>query len=163
MTDTIKESIEEATDLVKDFAGDVKEEVREGKKKKPKLKMLLLILFLIGAGIGTGYFLSLRESGAVPVARDVAKEEISKGMIVGMVDEKTFRDSAEGKLVSGGLDGEGSHHLERPGGESQDVYLTSSVVDLDKFVGRKIKVWGETFTSQKAGWLMDVGKLKVLD
>jgi len=37
------------------------------------------------------------------------------------------------------------------------------VIDLEKFVGRKVKVWGQTFAAQKAGWLMDVGKLKVLE
>ncbi len=66
-------------------------------------------------------------------------------------------------MEKGGLEGEGSHKLIRPGGDDQTVYLTSSIVDLDKFAGHKVKVWGETFSSQKAGWLMDVGKLKVLE
>jgi len=70
---------------------------------------------------------------------------------------------ATGVLKEGGVDGEGTHHLEREGGVSQNVYLTSSVLNLQQFVERKVQIWGETFTAQKAGWLMDVGKLKVLD
>jgi hypothetical protein len=162
MTETfkdVKEKLQETTGLVKDFAGDLKKG-----KKKPELKLVLLVLALIVAGIGSGYFLSSRQRQAeAPATRNVGEEEVTKGMTVGISDERTFRDSAEGKLVKGGIEGEGSHHLERPGGESQYVYLTSSIVDLDKFVDHQIKVWGETFTAQKAGWLMDVGKVKVLE
>ena len=148
---------------VKSAKKEIKAKIKEVREKKPKLKMTLIFLVLIGAGIFSGYLLSGQQAGPTPVARNVSEEEITKGMTVGVTDDKTFRDSAEGKLVKGGLDGEGSHHLERPGGESQYVYLTSSIVDLDKFVDRKIKVWGETFAAQKVGWLMDVGKLQVLD
>ena len=80
-----------------------------------------------------------------------------------MDDVKTFRDRAEGTLKEGGIDSEGTHHLERPGGTSQSVYLTSSVVDLDQFIDKKVEVWGETIGAKKAGWLMDVGKIKILE
>ena len=133
---------------------------------KSNLKMLGIGILVSVLGIVSGYFLSIKKPSSLPkenINRDIEKSEIKKGTVVGLSDNKTFKDSAEGKLEKGGIDGEGSHHLVRPGGESQNVYLTSSVVDLDKFVGRKVKVWGETFSAQKAGWLMDVGKLKVLD
>ena len=80
----------------------------------------------------------------------------------GIADKKTFKDSAEGVLKEGGVDGEGNFHLERPGGESQNVYLTSTTVDLSKYLGKKVRVWGETFKAEKAGWLMDVGLVEVL-
>ena len=48
------------------------------------------------------------------------------------------------------------------GDASQNVYLTSSVIDLSKYTGKKVQVWGETFQGQKAGWLMDVGRIKLL-
>jgi len=51
----------------------------------------------------------------------------------------------------------------RPGGESQTAYLTSSVLDLDEYVGKKVKVFGETFGSSQVGWLMDVGKVEVVE
>lgn len=83
--------------------------------------------------------------------------------VVGSKDQKTFKDSAEGTLEAGGVNGEGTHRLIRPGGESQTVYLTSSVLNMDDFVGKKVRVWGETFAAKKAGWLMDVGKVEVLE
>lgn len=85
-----------------------------------------------------------------------------KGTVVGADDSSTFKDTAEGTLKTGGINGEGVFHLERPGGESQNVYLTSSTVDLSKFIDKKIKVWGQTQKAQYAGWLMDVGKIEVL-
>jgi len=91
-------------------------------------------------------------------------EEIKRGMEFGLPDaEKTFKDNAMGVLKEGGIDGEGTHHLEREGGPSQNVYLTSSTVDLSQLTDRKVQVWGETFASQKAGWFMDVVKVKVLE
>lgn len=80
----------------------------------------------------------------------------------GVVDKKTFKDSAEGILREGGIDGEGNFHLERPGGTSQNAYLTSSTVDLSGYIGKKVKVWGQTFSGQKAGWLMDVGSVETI-
>lgn len=138
----------------------------EGKKRTFNLKIVLAVFLTVVVGIGSGYLLSSKQSlfkRGGRIGEEVEGEEIKKGATVGITDEKTFRDSAEGKLEKGGVDGEGSHHLVRPGGESQNVYLTSSVVDLDKFVNRKVKIWGETFSAKSAGWLMDVGKLKVLD
>jgi len=79
----------------------------------------------------------------------------------GVVDKKAFKDSAEGILREGGIDGEGNFHLERPGGISQNVYLTSTTVDLSSYIGKKVKVWGQTFQAEKAGWLMDVGSVEM--
>ncbi|PIS08855.1 hypothetical protein COT75_04590 [Candidatus Beckwithbacteria bacterium CG10_big_fil_rev_8_21_14_0_10_34_10] len=144
--------------LVKDFSP------KSLKKDKKKLKMVLTVLGLVLAGVGSGYFLSWNQKNtSAPTSRNLGEEAVTKGITVGVADEKTFRDSAEGKLQAGGLDGEGSHHLIRPGGETQTVYLTSSIIDLDKFVDHQVKVWGETFSAQKAAWLMDVGKLEVLE
>ncbi len=79
----------------------------------------------------------------------------------GVVDKKTFKDSAEGIMREGGIDGEGNFHLERPGGLSQNVYLTSTTVDLSDYIGKKVKVWGQTFQADKAGWLMDIGSVEM--
>ncbi len=130
------------------------------KKFKPILPWVLLILF----GVATGYGLSrMNPSTGVPKKLKSVEEGITVGSTYGVDDEKAFTDSAEGQLTEGGIDGEGSHHLVRPGGESQNVYLTSSIIDLDQFVGRSVKVWGATFEAQQAGWLMDVGRLQVLE
>lgn len=101
-------------------------------------------------------------SGPVPLSQ-VAGEIINNGDVFGVPDEQTFKDSAEGYLQIGGIDGEGSHKLLRPGGDSQTVYLTSSITDLNKFDGMQVKVWGETFKGQQAGWLMDVGRVQVIN
>lgn len=118
-------------------------------------------------GVATGFFASQQKSGGAPLGKkEIAQEisgEIKKGQIYGSSDERAFRDSAEGTLEKGGVDGEGSHKLVRPGGESQTAYLTSSTLDLDTFVGRKIKVWGETFSAKKAGWFMDIGRVEILE
>lgn len=82
--------------------------------------------------------------------------------VAGVSGKKNFKDKVEGMLKKGGIDGEGSHHLERPGGVSQNVYLTSSTVDLTEFENKKVRVHGETFSGEKAGWLMDVGLVEVL-
>lgn len=133
---------------------------------KPKSNRLIIIVaavIVVGLGVGGGYYLANNGSLVAnkPLQRDVAKADVKSGVTVG-TDSTDFKDSAEGTLEKGGVDGEGSHHLVRPGGDTQNVYLTSSIVDLSKFVGKKVKVWGQTFSAQKAGWFMDVGKLKVL-
>jgi hypothetical protein len=128
----------------------------------------LFILLVVAAILGgiTGYM--LRASGGVIGGNTltsgvVDSSRITKGTVVGSDDTKTFKDIASGVLKNGGIDGEGQFHLVRPGGDSQNVYLTSSSVDLSKFVDRKIKVWGQTQTAQYAGWLMDVGRVEVLE
>lgn len=133
-----------------------------GKVKPPIILFVVLALL----GIGTGFLLSQTiGSGAVSTSGGVGSKEsvagLKKGEIFGS-KESNFKDSAEGTLRVGGIEGEGAYHLERPGGESQNVYMTSSVIDLSQFVGKKVKVWGETNAAEKAGWLMDVGRLQLL-
>jgi len=74
-----------------------------------------------------------------------------------------FKDSATGTVEKGSINGIGTHILNRDGGASQRVSLTSSVVDLDLFVGHKVEVKGETNATNKTGWLLDVGSVKVLE
>jgi hypothetical protein len=132
-----------------------------------KSVLIALGMFVL-LGVGTGFIVSNIHS-ATSVSSGEGKEAVNangvsvkKGDIIGSKDSD-FSDNAEGVLKEGGIEGEGAFHLERPGGESQNVYLTSSVLDLTPFVGRTVKVWGQTQTAQKAGWLMDVGRLQVLD
>lgn len=137
-----------------------------------KSKPIIIGFLVVILGIASGYGLALARNGGTGegvlnnepgLKREVSSGEITVGTKVGIADEKTFKDSTEGQLEKGGIDGEGSHHLLRPGGESQTVYITSSVIDLDQFIGRKVKVWGETMAADKAGWFMDIGKLEVLE
>ena len=137
-------------------------EATAGKGKFP-VKMIAGVLAVIALGVLSGYGWFNLKGGAGPKR---LKTEVTGTAVVGesygVEDTKVFTDSAEGEITTGGIDGEGSHHLVREGGESQYVYLTSSIIDLDQFVGRKVKVWGQTFEAQKAGWLMDVGRLEIV-
>jgi len=130
--------------------------------KAGPMKVIVILFVVVLVGVGTGFALSrFAPSGA---KGGLPLPQVGQGMqgkTFGSGDTKTFKDTAEGKLEAGGIDGEGQYHLVRPGGDSQNVYLTSSYVDLSQFVGKKIKVWGETQAAQKAGWLMDVGKVQV--
>lgn len=80
-------------------------------------------------------------------------------------DTKTFRDFAEGTIQKRPASknpndyAEGTHLLVREG--AVPVALTSSVVDLTQYEGKKVIVRGETQKAIKEGWLMDVGKVEV--
>lgn len=137
----------------------------EGKLLTRKLAIVLAVALILGVGsgfVGSQLKSKAQKAGTVALDGSTAGGEIKKGAVYGSDNTSVFRDIAEGVLKEGGMDGEGSHHLVRPGGDSQNVYLTSSIVDLSLFIDRKIKVWGETFKAQKAGWLMDVGRVEVL-
>jgi hypothetical protein len=127
------------------------------------MKVILVLIVAALLGVGTGYVFAGGTNKPISGDSLTEKSQVEKGQKYGAGNTTAFKDSAEGVLKEGGLDGEGEYHLERPGGESQNVYLTSSSVDLSLFVGRKIKVRGETFQAQKAGWLMDVGQVEVLN
>lgn len=132
-------------------------------KKKGDRSLILLSVLVIAAGIATGWFLSGNALGGRN--SDVSPDsQTAPGATVngetGLSDEETFSDSAEGTLREGGIEGEGTHHLEREGGPGKYVYLTSTVINLDSFVGKKVQVMGETISAKSAPWLMDVGRIK---
>ena len=89
-------------------------------------------------------------------------QEVKVGTTYGNLS-KNFSDSAMGTVKAGGINGEGTHTLLREGGVTQNAALTSSVVDLDLFIDKKVEVKGETNDSAKAGWFMDVGSIKILE
>ncbi len=121
----------------------------------PVSSFLLFLFFAIIAGVLAGFIFSRSKTSTVAGGGKVEKT-------AGISDKKTFKDQAEGILKEGGIEGEGNFHLERPGGVSQNVYLTSTTVDLSQYIGKKVRVWGETFSGQTAGWLMDVGLVELL-
>ncbi len=108
-------------------------------------------------GVGTGYFLSHSNITGVGVKQGI----IETAKVSGSTDTSTFKDTAVGVIQKGSTDGEGTHQLIRTGGPSQTVTLMSSVVDLDQYIGKKVKVYGQTQAAQKAAWLMDVGRVEL--
>lgn len=135
-------------------------------KKTSKLSVqnilpVLVIFIVVALGIATGLVASSRNKSAAQSA--VGQEQNLKPEIKESFN-KTFKDEAEGNIEKNDqLDkyAQGTHKLVRPGGEDQTAFLTSSVLDLDQYVGKKVKVFGETFGSSQVGWLMDVGKVEV--
>ncbi len=125
---------------------------------------VLLVLAGVGiatVGAGTGYLLSKdnRVSGVTTVNNQMVKSETE----VGSKDTKTFRDMATGVLEKNGTNGTGTHKLIRDGGPSQTLYMVSSIVDLDQFVGKKVEVWGESQKMAKGIWFMDIGRVKIVE
>ncbi len=170
-TDTTTDT-ETKTELDEPTLADNNNHSVQAMKKSSKKITMIIAGIALTAGVATGYGgykLSTR-SGSNPVSRKnnetiervAESDQVQVGDTFGVEDEKTFSDQAQGYLEAGGVNGEGSHRLLRSGGESQTVYLTSSITDLDQFVGMEVKIWGETFKGQKAGWLMDVGRVEVV-
>lgn len=126
----------------------------------PKIFILVLVLSVV-AGIVTGYILSTKQTSTSGSVTAVKKGETPK---TAQQDEKTFRDFAEGKIEkkpepkNPAEYSEGTHLLIRE--KAVPVALTSSVVDLSLYEGKKVKVFGETQKAIKEGWLMDVGKVE---
>ncbi|MBP9817651.1 hypothetical protein KBC75_02740 [Candidatus Shapirobacteria bacterium] len=150
--------------------------VKISSNSKLSLSLIIIIVFL---GLGLGFWLSRLNPSAVTTSNNsptvdsstqvaVSTDNISDsqqlktGKLYGNTS-KNFTDTASGTIDKGGVNGEGTHTLNRPGGASQRAALTSSAVDLDLFVGKKVEVKGETNRSNKASWLMDVGSIKILE
>lgn len=124
------------------------------------LPAVILICAVVVIASGVGGYVMVKKSPSVATSTTKGTS-VQTDNAAGVVDKKTFNTDATGILREGGIEGEGNFHLERPGGVSQNAYLTSSTVDLSKYVGKKVKVWGQTFQGQKAGWLMDVGLVEI--
>jgi len=173
-TKSTKTAPEDQDSILRDLNLDKKEEPMESEtlmqKKESKKLLIGLSLIAIVAGVATGFGAYQLQTQTNPDStgpkgsnlQQVAGDSVKVGDIFGIKDDKTFKDSAEGFLQKAEIDDEGSHKLLRPGGVSQTVFLTSSNTDLDKFIEMEIEIKGETFKGQKAGWLMDVGQVKVV-
>lgn len=124
----------------------------------PKKLLFLTVLISLVLGSLTGYILASKGSVKNNAGATVPK--------TAQQDTRTFRDFADGVIKTKpqpsdpGEYVEGTHLLEREG--AVPVALTSSVVDLSQYEGKKVKVFGETQKALKEGWLMDVGKVEEL-
>lgn len=124
------------------------------------IRMLIVVAgAAILLGTVTGYILSSKGGGT-----NISPLGANKAPAAPQQDTKTFRDFAEGTIQARPQPKnpteytEGTHLLVREG--AVPVALTSSVVDLSKYEGKKVKVYGETQKAIKEGWLMDVGKIE---
>ena len=127
---------------------------------QPKKLLLGVVISAVVLGVLSGYIISqkggiMQSPGTSGNTTASAKDPTQ--------DTRTFKDFAQGVIKakpqpSNGEYTEGTHLLQREGGVP--VALTSSVVDLSKYEGKKVKVYGETQKALKEGWLMDVGKVE---
>ena len=121
----------------------------------------LVIITVIAVVLGTVTGFIMVNKGSTGKALEEGSSSTTKAA---SQDSRTFRDFAEGVIKLKPTPEEpteyteGTHILEREG--AVPVALTSSVVDLALFEGKKVKVYGETQKALKEGWLMDVGKVE---
>lgn len=126
--------------------------------ENPARVFLGVIIASVVLGVTTGYILSQKSGGVKSVNPLVSTPKVPEQ------DTSTFRDFAEGVIKARPESSdpleyvEGTHILQREG--AVPVALTSSVVDLSQYEGKKVKVFGETQKALKEGWLMDVGKVE---
>lgn len=130
-------------------------------KKNIVLGVISVVVVL--AGIGAGYLFSGVGKGTSGLGSNSGNTIVVSKNEAGVLDESKFATTTDGVLEEGGIGGEGNYHLVRGSGPSQYAYLTSTSVDLSTFVGKKVQIWGDTMSGKKAGWLIDVGKIKVME
>lgn len=130
----------------------------------PAVKFPMILLVPVALGLISGFIFYKRATAGTINLAGKNVQVVQTATEEGVKDAATFRDTATGNVVEndGKVTKEGAYILTR-GDVSQNVYLTSSVIDLSKYVGKKVQVWGETFKGQTAGWLMDVGRIKIVN
>ncbi|MBI2596829.1 hypothetical protein HYW41_01620 [Candidatus Daviesbacteria bacterium] len=125
----------------------------------PRKLLLTVVIISIILGSLTGFILANKNKRG-----GLASAGLGQPAKNPQSDKRTFRDFAEGTIKprpqpsDPGEYVEGTHLLERVG--AVPVALTSSVVDLSQYEGKKVKVYGETQKALKEGWLMDIGKVE---
>ncbi len=139
--------------------------------KLPKLNFSLNKIFVgtlvasVVLGLGAGLVLAKTGSGSGGSTSIKSAVQSVGAPNQAQQDSQTFKDFAEGTLQKRPATKnpndyqEGTHLLIRDGGVP--VALTSSVVDLSQYEGKKVKVYGETQKAIKEGWQRDVVKLKL--
>ncbi len=143
-------AISKANKITKDFISTT----------NPSKLLLTVVIASVLLGTLTGFILSNKNSGGLTSAglgAPAAKNAQS--------DTRTFKDFAEGvikakPLSSDSKEDTGGTHLLIRAGTPIPVTLTSSVVDLSKYEGKKVKVFGQTQAVPKVEWFMDVGKVE---
>ena len=80
-------------------------------------------------------------------------------------DSTACKDTAQGTLEKMPLSSDGSYtdgtHILKGSSGQTVAALTSSSVDLSQYVGKLVKVCGETQKSETQNWLIDVASVTV--
>jgi len=148
---------------------DSSKDIHQNMTQKPDLAadpkkwsgvLMFVIVFIFAIVLGR-FAAKLTVSNQSDLPNVTYTQESGSANSYGQKNLKLCPDQAEGTVKAGGIDGEGTHHLVRKGGEDQYVYLTSSTVDLSLVENKKVAVWGKTYAAKTAGWLMDICYLEV--
>lgn len=139
--------------------------------------LTVIIVIITVAAIAAGFWLSrlapprsgpgirsINNNGnqVIPADKIQQAKDVQVGKTYGNIGVN-YKDTAVGVVEKGSINGEGTHILNREGGLTQRASLTSSAVDLDLFIGKKVEIKGETNSSNKTAWLLDVGSIKILE
>lgn len=128
----------------------------------PSRLLLTVVIVSLVLGALTGLILANKGKGNSLTSPNLSLSAAKNPQ----TDTRTFKDFAEGIIKTKpqssdpGEYTEGTHILVRDSDPAHNVAITSSVVDLSQYEGKKVKVFGETQKALKEGWLMDVGKVE---
>jgi hypothetical protein len=125
---------------------------------------ILILAMALFSGSATGYVLASSKAGNTSGGGLV--QQAQGPATQANQDNQTFKDFAVGTIQpkpspkAGKADySTGAYLLIRE--NAVPVALTSSVVDLSQYSGKKVKIFGETQNDPSGGWLMDVGRVEV--
>lgn len=124
-----------------------------------KILLVISAVSIVLLGSGLGLLISQKKSSRVEGTS--TEQLIQTDKQAGIKDCKG--DRAIGVLEKTSGKEQGTHKLIRDGGPSQTVYMVSSVVDLDGYVGKKMEVCGDTQKLQGVSWFMDVAQIKIVE
>ena len=127
----------------------------------PARLLLTIVIVSVVLGLLTGYIISNKGRGGGLTSAGLGAPTAKNAQS----DTHTFKDFAEGIIKAKPQsnqqdDTSGGTHLLIRQDNAVPVTLTSSVVDLSKYEGKKVKVFGETQAVPNVEWFMDVGKVE---
>lgn len=117
-----------------------------------KLITVSVLIVLVGSVVGFGLSRS-------KIAKVLGGESIEAEY----KDSKLFESIVTGTVKKGGLFGDGTHTLVQDSNPKNPAALLSSVVDLDEYVDKHVQIWGRSQKGLKAAWLLEVGRVKILE
>ncbi len=124
-----------------------------------KLLLVISVTSIVLLGSGLGLLISRKN---LPKVEGIATQQLIKtNKQAGVKDCKG--DQATGTLEKTSGKEQGTHKLIRDGGPSQTIYMVSSVIDLEEYVGKKMDICGDTQKLQGVSWFMDVTQIKIVE
>lgn len=128
---------------------------------RSKLVVGAVMIVLMGSVVGYG--LSRSKITKASKEGNISPGQIKTSTEAGYQDTKLFESIVTGVIKKGGLQGDGTHSLIQDSNPKNPAALLSSVVDLDEYIDKHVQVWGRSQKGLKAAWLLEVGRVKILE